>query len=330
MTAPPHAHMHNTERPQSQSLPATLKSQKHRYYSGLQLEIQPSEDIPQLYERTVRIARAESPYSERSNFITSRIPSSATRDVAAQGEMPYSSGETLVGNDSKTSSQDQRHNIHMQADIGNESYVEAPLDVTSDVNSMPYVAPSLSRPPAPVPSRLVRKKRVENLQDASQESQSNNTESEAKTEPATKSTGVRPRHRYSWLPNTTTTGTRPLSAMELGAPPAVIIDSNGKRHTMSSDEELKRHRDLQQAVREKMYTGMIKPRPVSDTHHPRPWVDCSYKADSGIEGTNEAGPQLSRRKSILKKLSSFSFAKLRNGKPWHQEGLGFNRIVDTV
>lgn len=326
--------------PQTQSLPTTLRSPRNRYYSGLEFDVQQSEpekdDISELYDKTARVARAESTYTGRSDFNTSRIPSSATKDEAhADGEQPHSSGETLVGANNHRSSHDNRYSL----DVVNESYPEVPLDLIRDVNSMPHIVPSLSRPPAPVPAfeptRLVRKKRVENLQEESEsQSQSNtDTETETETEPSETATGPRPKYRYSWLPKTATATTRPVSAMELGlgVSPPVIIDSKGERQVMGPEAEQQRHQDLQQAVKEKMHTGTIKPRPVSDTHQPRPCANYSGAAKSvDITDVNETGQQLSRRRSILRKFSFFSIAKLKNNMPRAREAVGFSRIVDVV
>lgn len=327
--------------PQTQSLPTTLRSPRNRYYPGLEFDVQQSEpekkdDISELYDKTARIARAESTYTGRSDFSTSRIPSSATKDGAhADGEQPHSSGETLVEANDHRLSHGQRYSL----DVVNESYPEVPLDLIRDLNSMPHIVPSLSRPPAPAPApeptRLVRKKRIENLQEESEsQSQTNtDTETETDTETSDKATGPRPKYRYSWLPNTTTATTRPVRAMELGmgVSPPVIIDSKGQRQVMDPAAEQQRHKDLQQAVKEKMYTGMIKPRPVSDAHNTRPCANCSDAAKStGITDVNETGQQLSRRRSILRKFSFFSLAKLKNNMPRAKEAAGFSRIVDVV
>lgn len=323
---------------QAQSLPATFRSSKNRYYSRFEFEVQQSEtekdDISELYDETARIARAQSTYTTRSHFNTSRAPSSTAHDVThADGEQPHSSGETLVGANDSRLSHDQRFSM----DIASESYPEVPLDLIRDLNSMPHIVPSLSRPPAPapVPTRLVRKKRVENLQEESEsQSQTNtDTETEAEIETSDRATGPRPKYRYSWLPKTATATARPVSAMELGlgVSPPVIINSEGQRQVMGPEAEQQRHKDLQQAVREKMYTGTIKPRPVSDTHQPRPCANCSNAVKpAGITNVKDAGEQLSRRRSILQKFSSVSFAKLKNGMPRAREAVGFSRIVDVV
>ncbi|ODM22124.1 hypothetical protein SI65_02970 [Aspergillus cristatus] len=323
--------------PQTQSLPATLRSPRNRYYSGLEFEVQQSEpekdDISELYDRTARIARAESTYTARSDFNTSRIPSSATHDAAhADGEQPHSSGATLVAANDSRLSHDQRYSM----DIANEPYPQVPLDLIRDLNSMPHIVPSLSRPPAPatMPARLVRKKRVENLQEESESQSQTNTDTETETETviSDKATGPRPKYRYSWLPKTATATARSVSAMELGlgVSPPVMIDSKGQRQVMSPEAEQQRQKDLQQAVREKMNTGTIKPRPVSDTHT-RPCASCSNTTKSaGITNVNETGERLSQRRSILQKFSFFSFAKLKNGMPRAREAVGFSRIVDVV
>lgn len=320
--------------PQTQSLPATLRSPGNRYYCGLEFDVQPNEpekdDISELYDKTARIARAESTYTERSDFNTSRIPSSATKDgTHADGEQPHSSGETLVGVNDHKLSRDHRYSL----DVVNESYPEVPLDLIRDLNSMPHIVPSLSRPPAPAPApeptRLVRKKRVENLQEES-ESQTN---TDTETETSDKTTGPRPKHRYSWLPKAAEATARPISAIELGqgVSPPVVINSKGQRQVMGPEAEQQRHQDLQQAVEEKMYTGTIKPRPVSDTHQLRPYANWSGAAKSvGITDVNETGQQLSRRRSILRKFSFFSLAKLKNNMPRARETVGFSRIVDVV
>lgn len=99
---------------------------------------------------------------------------------------------------------------------------------------------------------------------------------------------------------------------------------------MSPEAEQQRQKDLQQAVREKMNTGTIRPRPVSDIHT-QPCANCSNTTKSaGITNVNETGEQLSRRRSILQKFSFFSFVKLKNGMPRTRETVGFSRIVDVV
>ena len=326
--------------PQTQSLPTTLRSPRNRYYPGLEFDAQESkpkkDDISELYDKTAMIARAESTYTGQSDFSTSRIPSSATKDrTHADGEQPHSSGETLVGVNDYKLAHDHRYSL----DVVNESCPEIPLDLIRDLNSMPHIVPSLSRPPppapAPEPTRLARKKRVENLQEESESQSQTNTDTENETETETlgRTTGPRPKYRYSWLPKTATATARPISTMELGlgVSPPVIIDSKGEQRVMGPEAEQQRQKDLQQAVKEKMYTGAINPRSVSDTHRIQPCANCSDAAKStGITDVNETDQQLSRRRSILRKFSFFSFAKLKNNMPRAREAVGFSRIVDVV
>lgn len=345
-------------RPQSSSssLPTNFKAGQNRHDSGVVIGVQGPTDIAQFYER-IGLDNNYDP-----SFVSSRIPSASTKDTAAQCDMPFSSGETLVGDESQAS-QYRCSNIRMRAYTDDVALGETCFE--NDIDTMSSLAPSFSRPPGAGPgqnaglgnSRLVRKRRFSNLHGVSVK------ESQNDIDPTnTNHQQQQPKYTYHWLPRATgrsgnRTGVRPASAIELGAsyrrelvPPhapvsvpapapttateAVIIDSNGLRRAMTAEQEQGLQRDLQQAVREKMYTGRIWPsgrsgagtglRPVSTTintnmntdttmndndHNKRvstlPFLDTSLVNENpslSENGKDASGPP-SKRKSILHKLS---------------------------
>lgn len=377
-------------RPQSSSLPTNFKAGQNIHGSGVVIGAQGPTDIAQFYERT----GLDNNYDP--SFVSSRIPSASTKDTAAQCDMPFYSGETLVGNESQAS-QDRRSNIPMRAYTDDDALGETCFEI--DIDSMSSLPPSFSRPPGaglspnagPGNSRLVRKRRFSNLHGISVK------ESQNDTDPTnTNHQQQQPKYTYHWLPRTTgrsgnRTGVRPASAIELGAsyrrelvPPhapvsvpapapapttateAVIIDSNGVRRAMTAEQEQDRQRDLQQAVREKMYTGWIWPsgrsgagtglRPVSTTintnmntdttmndndHNKRvstlPCLDTSNvnEKPSLSENGKDASEPPSKRKSILDKLSFLGLfggagGKGKNGTLRSKDTVGFSRIVEAV
>lgn len=282
---------------------------------------------------------------------SSRIPSStkSTRDAAAQ-DMPFSSGETLVAND-KHGPQDRRPNARVPADIEDDPHTET-LYENEPSPTIHNVAPSLSRPA--VESRLVRKRRFENLHDESvRESLSHRQSS---TNNRLSNTVPAPRARYSWLPKT---GIRPASTIELGAScrrqaaeGSVIVDSNGVRHTITAAEEETRQNDLQQAVKEKMSTGRIRPSTMAfgsttnktgrrSASTPLTCLDSSHEKKkqpsapvpgsgpgNGLhakDATTTGTFQPTKRKYILQKLSFLGFGRQKN-----KDTLGFSRIVEAA
>lgn len=332
--------------PQSSSLPPTLRPQKDRHDSGVGIEVQQTATDGKSIFQQIRCGRTERPHSYDPCYATSSAPSS-TNDAAGQVDLPYSSGETLVGNELRVSQErqcsGQHSNIGACTSTKNDAYSETFLD--SETNSMSCIPPSLSRPP--LNSRLVRKKGVENLHGVSvQESLDDgisNAESSA-------------RSRYSWIPRT---GLRPASAMDLGtsyhqhsAREAIIIDSNGLRHAMTAAEEKERHRDLQQAVREKMYSGQIGSKQTYTSMNnnnnnssnnrnkrassPLPCLDVSHEEHVSIGPTEPC--RTSKRKSILRRLSFLGFGKEKTDTPRRQKtdmlrnraSVGFSRIMEAV
>lgn len=375
-------------RPQSSSLPTNFKAGQNRHDSGVEIGTQGPTDIAEFYERT----GSDNNYDP--SFVSSRIPSSSTKDAAAHGNMPFSSGETLVGDESQTS-QGLRSNIRMRAYTDDDALGETCFE--NDIDSLPSLAPSFSRPSgagpgsdaSPGSSRLVRKRRFSNLHGVSVKESQNYIDPTNTTHQQQK----QPKYAYHWLPRTTArTGARPASAIELGAsyrhelvpPPApvsvqapapapatateaVIIDSNGLRRAITAEQEQDRQRDLQQAVREKMYTGRIWPsgtrsgagtglRPVSTTintnmntnttmndndHNKRvstlPCLDTSHANEKPLPSENEknVSEPPSKRKSILHKLSFLGLfggagGKEKNGTLRSKDTVGFSRIVEAV
>ena len=332
----------NGTRSQSSSLPPTLRPQKDRHDSGVGIEVQQTATDGIGIFQQIGCCRLER-HGYDPCYATSSVPSS-TNGTSGQVDLPYSSGETLIGNELRVSQERQCTGQHSNigASTGTENDVCSEKFLDSETNSMPCIAPNLSRPP--VTSRLVRKKRVENLHGASvQESLDDgisNAESSA-------------RSRYSWIPKT---GIRPASAMDLGtiyrqhsAREAIIIDSNGLRHAMTAAEAKERHRDLQQAVREKMYSGQIGSKPTytsmnnnsSNNHNkrsssPLPCLDVSHEEHVSTGPTEPS--QMSKRKSILRRLSFLAFGREKTDTPRKQKtdmlrnraSVGFSRIMEAV
>lgn len=328
--------------PQTSSLPQALRPQKDRHDSGVGIEVQQAAtDGIGIFQKT-GCGKPEGRHSYDPCYATSNVPSS-TNGTAGQIDLPYSSGETLIGNELRVSqerqSTGQHSNIGASTGTQNDAYSKKFLD--SETNSMSRIAPSLSRPH--VASRLVRKKRVENLHGASVQESLDYWISNAESA----------RSRHSWIPKT---GTRPASAMDLGtsyhqrsAREAVIIDSNGLRHAMTAEEEKERHRDLQQAVREKMYSGQIGPKPAYTSMNNDSSNNCNKRASSPLPcldvsheehvSTGPAEPsRMSKRKSILHRLSFLGFGKDKAGSPRKQKtdmlrnraSVGFSRIMEAV
>ena len=292
--------------------------------------------------KQIGCGRPEGRYSDDPCYATSSVPSS-TNGAAGQIDLPYSSGETLIGNELQVSqerqSTGQYSNIGASTGTQNDAYSEKFLD--SETNSMSRIAPSLSRPP--VASRLVRKKRVENLHGASVQESLDDGISNAEIA----------RSRHTWIPKT---GIRPASAINLGtsyrqhsAREAVVIDSNGLRHAMTTEEEKERHRDLQQAVREKMYSGQIGPNPAYTSMNNNSSNNRNKRASSPLPcldvfheehvSTGPAEPsQMSKRKSILHRLSFLGFGKDKADTPRkhktdilrNRASVGFSRIMEAV
>lgn len=243
------------------------------------------------WHRWSGIAIPTGPQGQVHSDNTSRIPSSSmksTRDAAS--DMPFSSGETLVGG--TDGQQDRRAHVRVPANIQDDPESETNEEKEQQKNAQPQLEGS---------SRLVRKKRMENLHESSvRESSTTTTPATSTTTNTTTSNGNNngtsnatsvsarssasrpsaPRARYSWLPRT---GIRPASTIEVGSqrrphdPVTVAVGTGadtgagtgtGIRRT-AADEEQARQNDLQQAVWEKMATGRIgsrsRPRPMSTT-----------------------------------------------------------------
>lgn len=223
----------------------------------------------------------------------------SARDMPS--DMPFSSGETLVaGADSQ---QDRRAYVRVPADIQDDPESESNEEKeheqkhnndNNNDNSSPHLEGS---------SRLVRKKRMENLHESSvregtatntttttinTSNDNSNTASVAAKSPTTSRPSA-PRARYSWLPRT---GIRPASTIETGSqrrahdPVTVTMGSTtgsrtGMRRMVADDEEQARQHDLQEAVWEKMATGRIssrsKTRPMSTTAMAMGMDDLSSK-----------------------------------------------------
>lgn len=199
--------------------------------------------------------------------------------------MPFSSGETLVGGGTDNQ-QDRRAYVRVPANIQDDPESESNEDKSQKHNPAPYLEGS---------SRLVRKKRMDNLHessvrgsttattssnDNSNDNSNNNSVSARNSNSASRPSA--PRARYSWLPRT---GIRPASTIETGSQrrahdpvssPTMgttgVGTGTGSRtgfRRTAADEEQIRQSDLHQAVWEKMATGRIssrsKPRPMSTT-----------------------------------------------------------------
>ncbi|KKK26558.1 hypothetical protein ARAM_002961 [Aspergillus rambellii] len=101
-------------------------------------------------------------------------------------------------------------------------------------------------------------------------------------------------------------------------PPSIIIDSRGRTHILTAEEETQRLEDLQQAVMAKMETGLIKSNPI---RHPLP-SQCENAKDQN--GTN------SRPRSSAFRLKSSWPAKTSNKTAPFNQKVQFQQTITTT